>query len=83
MSQLPDDEQKRLAKEFDEQLANNGGRLLYLPRSSSQEISWGVPVIRSRLWICPGFRMEFDKPAPSWWHRLWQRWLLGWRWEEV
>lgn len=38
---------------------------------------------QSRLIINENFRVEFVKPMPCRWHRLWYRLLLGWRWEAL
>ncbi len=40
-----------------------------------------VPPIRARLVINENLMVEFVKPMPGRWHRLWYRLLLGWRWE--
>ena len=41
------------------------------------------PGARARLIINESFIVEFVKPMPGRWHRLWYRLLLGWRWEEI
>jgi len=39
---------------------------------------------QSRLWIAKdSFNMFFVEPRPNWWHRMWQRVLLGFIWEEI
>lgn len=41
------------------------------------------PVWRSRLTVCKDFVITFTYPRPCAWWRLWQRALLGWRWERL
>lgn len=42
-----------------------------------------IPSTQSRLTINTNFMIEFVKPIPCRWHRLWYRLLLGWRWEAI
>ncbi|MDF0554907.1 hypothetical protein [Kamptonema sp. UHCC 0994] len=41
---------------------------------------------KSKLYVHPESNavvIFFDKPAPNKFIRFWQRFLLGWRWEEI
>lgn len=44
---------------------------------------WPDGMSMSYLYIVPNFRLEVPGIRPHRWHRLWQRLLLGWRWERV
>lgn len=41
-----------------------------------------TPEPKSTLWLAEACCFHFAKPKPNWWYRLWQRVLLGWKWEE-
>lgn len=39
---------------------------------------------KSRLIIDDGVLIiKSVRPAPNWWHRLWYKILLGWKWERI
>ncbi len=38
---------------------------------------------RSILRIVPELAFTFTHDKPNWWWRMWQRLLLGWKWEDV
>ena len=42
-----------------------------------------IPEKKSELRINTNFAIEFEKPMPNWWHRFWQKVLLGWEWRSL
>ena len=40
-----------------------------------------LPPSLSILTINKNLQFHFTESMPGWWHRLWYRVLLGWRWE--
>lgn len=42
------------------------------------------PIVKSRLLINEkAIVISCPSPIPNWWHRLWYKLLLGWKWEKV
>jgi len=53
------------------------------PKVRNEKILLDIPHARSVLIVAPGLEFTTLHKKPGWWHRLWQRWLLGFEWRDI